>query len=214
MCFETKFSFPYICPTVHKHLFIMGKFIIRDKHIAFANAIVSGMPQYQAYIQHIAVNKKLKKETAHTGATKIMARSEMKQLVEKIKQERQDAINQEVARNIGKEFQTTILTTEEIDAFHCAVLQGLVEVEEVIIMRTLTYDEKGRVIKKTDTPMRVKRGPNIREKQVSAQELYRRRGDYKPMKFLGAFGKVNEEDGTLENVQRFVLLSNGERIPL
>jgi hypothetical protein len=191
----------------------MGKFIVRDKHIAFVNAVISGMPQYQAYIEFISPSKKLKKATAEGGAHKLMKRSDMKNLMERIRAERQNAITAEISRNVGKEFQALILSTEEIDAFHSAVLQGQVEVEEVIIMKTLQYDDKGNVIKKSDTPMRIKRGPNIREKQISAQELYRRRGNYAPTKLMGAFGKVDDE-GNLENVQRFVVLSNGERIPL
>lgn len=193
----------------------MAKFIIRDKHVQFVNAIASGMPRFEAYIKFISPTKKLKKTTAEVGAAKIMARSEMKNLLDKVMKERQEAITAEISRNVGKEFQATILSTEEIDAFHCAVLQSQVEIEEVIIMKTLTYDEKGNVIKKADTPMRVKRPPNVREKQISAAELYRRRGSYAPSRMLGAWGRVNADDpDKLEDVQRFVLLANGERIPL
>lgn len=191
----------------------MGKFIVRDKHIAFINAVVSGMPQYQAYIEFISPTKKLKKATAEGGAHKLMKRSEMKNLLETIKTERQNAITAEISRNVGKEFQTIILTAEEIDAFHSAVLQGQVEVEEVVILKTLTYDEKGNVIKKQDTPMRIKRGPNIREKQISGAELYRRKGSYAPTKMWGAFKNIPNDDKP-EDVERYVMLSDGTRIPL
>lgn len=194
-------------------LYSMAKFVIRDKHVAFVNAIASGMPRYEAYLKFISTRKNVKKTTAEAGASKIMARSEMKNLLERVMKERQDAITAEISRNVGKEFQAIILSTEEIDAFHCAVLQGQVEVEEVIIMKTLTYDEKGNVIKKQDTPMRIKRGPNIREKQISGAELYRRRGSYAPSKMFGAFKNL-DDDGGPENVERYVMLSTGEKIPL
>lgn len=186
---------------------------ITDRHIAFANDIAAGTPQNVAYQKHLATKKKLHPGTAKTQASRIMSKPEMQDLVDRIRLERQNAITKNQARIIAKEFSTILLSVDELDAYHSAIIQGMVEVEEVVPHFTLEYDKSGKVVKKSTSFVRVKRPPNIREKQISISELYKRFGHYAPNKLFGAFGRVNEE-GEVENVQRVFALSDGTKLPL
>lgn len=196
----------------------MNNFRITDKHILFASDVAAGKDQYQAYIDHLATRKDIKKEGAKVQSSKLINRPEMKQLIEKIRKEKTEALVSITARQVAKEFKTVLLETEELDAYHCAIIQGMVEVEEVVPVYTYedVLNEKGQVIKRIKKPsfMKVKRPPNIREKQISIDAIYKRRGNYAPAKLFGAFGNVNDETGDIENVERFVILSTGEKIPL
>src|SRR5690606_17903183 len=155
-----------------------GKFKITDKHIAFANAIVEGMDAYKAYQNHISPHNKAKKTTAGSHATVLMRRPEMQQLINETRRIRGEEIIRTTARAVAKEFSTTMLTLDEMDAYHSAIIQGLVEVEEVVQVYRWTdvLGEDGKVKKrvKESNFVRVKRPPNVREKQISISELYRR----------------------------------------
>ena len=192
----------------------MANFKINDRHIAFCNAIAGGMKDFQAYIEFMSPGKKAKKGTAAAHASRLLKRPQIQQLIEQARKARAEAITGEAARIVAKEFSTTLLTVDELDAYHSAVVQGLVEVEEVVPVYTNTYDKAGRIVSRQTSFMRVKRPPNIRERQISIAELYKRQGSYAPSKLFGAFAKAKEEDGEQEIVERFVLLSTGEKIPL
>lgn len=192
----------------------MGKFQTNDKHVAFCNAVAGGMDAYKAYIEYLSPGKKATKRTAAPHASKLMKRPEIQQLINQAKRIRGEEIIRTSARVVAQEFATTILTVEEMDSFHSAIVQGLVQVEEVIPVYKNTYDDKGRIKTRESNFVRVKRPPNIRERQISISELYKRNGNYAPAKLLGAFGKVNEETGDMENVERFVIFSDGSKVPL
>lgn len=196
----------------------MSKFRVNDRHVAFVNGIAAGMDDYKAYQQYMSPGNKAGKMTAAANACKLLKRPEIKELLANARKARNEAITEVATRNIGKEFTTVPLTLDEMDAFHYAVIQGLVEVEEVVPQYAYSevLNEAGKVIKRqrTQTFVRVKRPPNIREKQFSLDYLHKRQGNYAPTKMLGAFGKVNDDSGELENVERYVMLSNGEKILL
>lgn len=191
----------------------MGKFKINDRHIAFANAVAGGMEQYKAYIEFMSIGKKAKKMTASANASGLMKRHEIKSLIEQASKARAEAITGVMSRNVAQEFSTILLTVDELDSFHSSVVQGKIEVEEVVPVYTNSYDKAGRITQRTTSFMRVKRPPNIREKQISVQELYKRGGNYAPSRLFAALGAVNEE-GELANVERVVVLSSGEKLPL
>lgn len=195
----------------------MAKFKLNDKHVAFVNAIVGGMTARDAYIQHMAVNDKCTLRSAAVTASRIMCRPEIKQLFERTRLAREEAITGEISRQVAKEFTGIVLTDSEMDAFNSAIIQGFVEVEEVVPQWTLDeiLDGEGKVVKRTkrQTFVRVKRPANIRERQISMDILFKRFGSYAARKLFAAVGNVNDE-GEIENVERFVLLSNGDKIPL
>jgi hypothetical protein len=195
----------------------MGRFKINDRHVAFANAIAAGMDHYKAYQEYMSPGKKAKRMTASANASVLLKRKEIKDLVDRARKEREAAITGVMLREVGKEFSTTLLTVDELDNFNSAVIQGLVSVEEIVPTYTVneTLDDQGKVIKRSKTRSFVKitRPPNIREKQASVQELYKRFGNYAPSRLFAGVGRVNDE-GDIENVERFIILSNGDRIPL
>lgn len=191
-----------------------------DKLLKFIYAVAAGMNQDEAYIQHYSRNGKCKKATARTNASELLAKPANRELLAKARQERVDAMKLELQLNqqkVAKEFIEKVLTVDQLDSFHSSVIQGFVEVEEYVPIYTVEeiLDHNGRVIKKIRKPglSKITRKPNIREKQVSVDALYKRNGNYAPGKVVGAFGNVND-DGEVENIKRFVIMANGDRMPM
>lgn len=199
-----------------QQLYLSYTFKITDRYIAFANDVAAGMEQAAAYQKNIA-RKKVSKATANVGASQAMAKSQIRNLVEELRKKRMEVAIKATEKQIAKEFTGVLLSTDELDLWHCSVIQGFVEIEEVVPVYNWQdiVDKDGVVIKRVRNAsfMRIKRPPNVREKQASADALYKRRGSYAPLKMFGALAKVGE-DGDGEIVQRFVLLSNGEKVPL
>src|SRR3972149_6581258 len=175
---------------------IMAKFKLKDKHVLFVNAIVGGMTARQAYIEHIAVNEKVTIHSASVTASRLMTRPEIKQLLERTRLAREEAITGEISRQVAKEFTGLVLTNDEMDAYNSAIVQGFVEVEEVVPQWTLDeiLDGEGKVVKRTkrQTFVRVKRPANIRERQISMDILFKRFGSYAARKLFAAVGNVND----------------------
>lgn len=193
----------------------MAYFKINDRHIAFSNAVAGGMTQWQAYQQTMCKGRKCGKQTAATNSTKLMRRKQIQDLIDRAKKVREEAILGVAARQLSSEFQILPLTADQMDSYHSAIIQGMVEVEEVV--PTFIYREvikNGLVVGKERVQnfVRVKRPANIREKQASIDALYKRGGHYAPSKLFGAFKNL-DDDSQAENVVRTIMLSNGEKIP-
>jgi hypothetical protein len=196
----------------------MGKFKINDRHVAFCNAIASGMDNYKAYQEYMSPGKKAGKNTASVNANALIKRPAIQELIEQARKARAEAITGEMTRVLAPEFSTLILLPEELDAFHSAIVQGKALVEEVVPVYkwTETFDKNGNLIerKKEANFVSVKRPPNVREKQISIDALYKRGGHYPAIRLFGAFKNLGNDDVPEELVERVVLLSNGEKIPL
>lgn len=190
-----------------------------DRLLKLVNAVATGMDQTDAYLQHYS-NKGTKRRSATFQASKILGRPAVQDLLKQAREQRALAVKLEMDKQqkvYAKEFLEKVLTVDHLDSFHSSVIQGLVEVEEYVPVYTVeeVLDLAGNVIKRIRKPglLPTKRKPNIREKQISVDALYKRNGNYAPGKLLGAFANVND-DGELENVKRFVIMANGERVPL
>ena len=190
-----------------------GKFKVLDKHRAFALEVVAGTTQWEAWLKHIG-GKGTSKQTAHVKASELMKRHEIRNLIARYEEERNQAIIEAHHKNLPEEFKTIPLTVDQLDAFHYSVALGKVEVEELVPITTIIKDDKGREKSRTTTIHKVKRKPNIREKQASIDAIYKRWGSYAPSKLLGAFKNLGGDEETDDNVERFVLLSTGEKIPM
>ncbi len=194
----------------------MAKFKITDKYVAFANAIAGGMDQYKAYIKYVAVKKNCTKGSAMVRASRIALRPEIQDIINKARAARGEAITQVIAREVAEEFKATHLTVEELDSWHYAVIQGKVMIEEVVPQITYNeiLDKEGKVVQRQRTQnfVRVLRPPNVREKQISVDAIYKRNGNYAPSRLFAAV--KNMDDGLDENVQRVVVLSDGTELPL
>lgn len=186
-----------------------------DRHIAFINEVASGVPQYQAYIKHIAT-KKLTEASARRTSSMLLNKSPYRKLLQQAINERQKILIEKSAEVVAKEFTERSLTNDELDAFHCAVIAGKVDIEEVVPVYDWQdiVDENGRVVKRIRKTnfLKVKRPPNVREKQISIDALYRRRGLYAPGRIAGMIASVGS-DGEIDQVQRFVILASGEKVP-
>ncbi len=71
----------------------------------------------------------------------------------------------------------------------------------------------------TVTFKRIRRSPNIKEKQISGAELYKRKGSYKPTKVVTSPDSQDDQEAAMKSkgaevIQRVVYLSNGEKLPI
>lgn len=186
-----------------------------DKLLSFVNAIASGMDRYKAYIRFYAKNPKIKPSSARSCAAILLGKAHVQDLLTKALEVRKTVIPEimeQQARTVGKEFAAIQLTTEEMDNFHSAVIQGQVEVVENITVYTWTdiLDGKGKVIRRERRAgvMKATRPPNIKEKQVSIDALYRRRKAY-PAAI--PFGKDDDAEGMTID---FIMMADGTKQPL
>lgn len=195
-----------------------AKFKLLDKHIGFCNAVVAGEDQYKAYVKHISPRKNCSKKTAQANSTDLMKRPEIKACIARIQKEREEHITQANLSLIPKELTTAALTIDQMDAFHYSVIIGLAQVEEHVVVYRVEeiLNEEGKVAKRIRYPNIQKyfRAPNVREKQASISEIYKRLGSYAPTKMLGAFGRVPDGEEGEQLLDRFVVLSNGEKLPI
>ena len=196
----------------------MSGFILKEKHLAFCNDFVSGLPSWEAYQKHIARPGSTKRSCL-SAVSKFITKKEVRLAIDKIRKTREEHIIQSQARIVAKEFSTKVLTVDEMDCFHSAVAQGLVMVEELVPVYHWeeVLDGEGKIIRREKKVqfMQVKRPPNIKEKQYSISELYKRGSHYPAPRFFGAFKNLDNDDPTADiNTERFILLSNGERVPL
>jgi hypothetical protein len=198
---------------------VNNKVTTEERILKFVLGIASGLDQTDSYLQFYS-KKPIPKRTATIQASKLVATSKVQTMLAKAREERALAIREELAKaqqNVAKEFLEAVLTVDQMDAFHSSVVKGMVEVEEFIPIYTTEeiLNEKGAVIKRIRKPglSKIIRKPNVREKQVSVDALYKRFGSYAPLKAFGAFGKVNDE-GQVEKVKRFIIMATGERVPM
>lgn len=190
-----------------------SKFKIQDRHVQFVNLIAAGKNQADAYLETIA-KPGTKKAAASATSSKLLARPEVQDLLIKARGERAKVITEVVQRNIAQEFSTTLLTVEELDAYHSAIIQGKVTIEEVVPAWESIYDKKGNLVSRNQKFVRVQRPPNVKEKQTSIDALYKRRGSYAPNRLLAAVAGVDKDGNLEDNADRVVVLSDGTTIPL
>lgn len=186
------------------------KLKVSAKHYEFASKVAAGIPQTDAYMQTLATASTGRK-TASVKASIMAARPEIQAIIKRAKKELEDEILKKNAKNLPAEFKTKALTIEQLDGFLYAVILGKIDTEEIIPVQTIHRNKDGKEIKRTWRVERVKRKPNVKEKQQAVDMLYKRFGSYAPNRLFAAVGSVNEE-GDLENVERVVVLSNGERL--
>lgn len=182
-----------------------------DRLHAFVQAVAAGDPQYKAYIDHYSTKKDIKETTARFNSSKLIAKSHVKNLLIKAIEARDNAIIKHSAVEVAKEFTVKMLTVEELDSWHCAVIQGLVMMEETIpIYNWIDLKNKNGIVTKrvrNTSFQTIKRPPNIREKQISVDALYRRKKAY-PSPFTPV-----DPDGS-EKVIDYVMLADGSLQPL
>lgn len=196
-----------------------AKFKLLDKHVAFCNAVVAGEDHWKAYLKFISPRKDAKRTTSQVNASKLMKRPQIKACIKRIQKEREEHITEANLALIPKEFTTTALTIDQMDSFHYSVALGLTMIEEHVVVYRVEeiLNQDGKVAKRVRIPniQKYLRAPNVREKQISIAEIYKRFGSYAPSKLAGWFKtQPGNEDDPGENVERFVLLSNGDKIAI
>lgn len=200
----------------------MRNIVITDKHHGFTQAIATGLEGYKAYKQFIAKGK-VKDATARSAASKLLAYPEIQELLEVKRKQRITAIEQannnvikkaaqEAVESLSPDFFGIALTTDNLDQLHYNIVKGLVEVEEIFPVKKITK-QGGKVVEETVSFERIMRKPTIRERQASIDALYKRFGSYAPVKGAFGFGKLDNENEGEDNAKRFVVLSDGTKIP-
>lgn len=187
-----------------------AKLKITNAYRAFAASVAGGEDAYKAFLKHIGTPK-TSPATAKVRASLLLNKPPIKALVAKASEELNKAIVKANIDTLPEELKTVMLTVDQIDSFHYAVLKNAVEVEEIHPVTTIKRDKNGREVERTVTFHKVKRRANIRERQISSDYIYKRLGSYAPTKIFGAFKDIDEPT---EKAPRFLLLSNGEKIEL
>jgi phage terminase small subunit len=160
-----------------------------------------------------------KRKSANVAAHYLLKRPEIQEFISFLEADMEEK-EKEVRERAIAELKKKIISMVELDVFHSQVVRCEVEVEDVLPVREyIPFDAKipnsGRWL---ISFKRIKRLPNLRERQISAAELYRRQGAYAPTKTKF----IEEGDGLLpangngngNGSARFVILANGEKIPI
>lgn len=180
--------------------------------LAFVSAVANGMDQGKAYTQFLAKKKTLKPTSAVARASRLLRRPEINKMYDEAIEVRKKVVSEvikEQSRVLAREFSAIQLTTDELDSFHSAVIQGQVEMIENIVVYTWQeeLDELGNVVKRIRNAgiMKATRPPNIKEKQASVDALYRRRKAYPAVS-----GFKTPEDGE-EEIVDYILNADGSK---
>jgi phage terminase small subunit len=187
-----------------------AKLKITNAYRAFAASVAGGEDAYKAFLRHIGTPK-TSPATAKVKASRLLQQPPIKALVAKASEELNRAIVKANIETLPEELKTAMLTIDQIDSFHYAVIKNLVEVEEIHPVTTIRRDKNGREVERTVTFHKVKRKANIRERQLSTDYIYKRLGSYAPTKIFGAFKDLDEPT---EKVARTLILSNGVEVDL
>lgn len=142
---------------------------------------------------------------------------EIKEKVEEIMAIRDIAYTDGIKKTLEK-MSEQVASEIEIDVFHTSVLRGQIMMIEHFAVREKRFNEKNGVIEDVAVIKKIERPPTIKEKQISASELYKRRGSYKAVQRV----QIEQDDtksaeiakSGSQDIMRVVILSNGERLPI
>lgn len=165
------------------------------------------------------VFKPKSRNTSKSNSCKLVQKPEIKAYIEKLQKDKHD-VTERAKELAADNLKDKIISETELDYFHTQVMRGEIMVEEVYPVREyipIQRNDKNEILAGTGKWIisfkKITRAPNIRERQLSASELYRRKGSYSPTKFKAeiedAQGKEDATDKT-----NFIILSDGSKIPL
>ncbi len=188
---------------------------LRLKHKEFCKLIAEN--EFSATEAYCRSFNTTNRKTAAPCASRLLEKKEILDEIEKFKEEKSKLANEIALASKAQaitEMKAQILNDIELDYFHSQVVRGEVEIEELWPVREyipLTKDDprSGRWLVSFK---KVKRLPNVREKQISASELYKRMGSYAtPKAKLFIEDDRDERDKTPK--QDVIILSDGTTIP-
>lgn len=189
---------------------------LTNKHIEFCREFMASNSATDAYSK--AFKNKNRRSCSVAASYLLTKRPEIKELIEKMRRDKEQQLIAFKEKEL-QDLKQQVLSEIELDFFHSQVLRGQMLVEEVYQVREyvpVQKDQLGQLVPGTGrwavTFKKVTRPPNIREKQISADMLYRRKGSYAPLK-IRPIGIEDGDGEESENEERVLILSNGERIP-
>ncbi len=186
--------------------------VIKQHHIEFCRQYaLTGL----AKDSYMHVFKSKKDRSASASASALLKRPEMQQLIQEFRDNRQQELEKSRTAEI-KELEKQVLSNIELDYFHSQVVRGQITFPDIVQVREYRsiLDKAGNVVGgEWKTELRsVNRAPNIKERQRSAAELYKRFGSYKQPGKTTDFEDTPDANNTeAPEVVRYIVLSTGER---
>lgn len=198
---------------------------LTEKHIAVIREFLDTNEQTASWIKHFSTGNT---NSERVAASIFFKRPEVKKMLKVMRDTRDKAILQATQKTYEKLFSEEIASDLELDIFHTSVIRGKVEVEEIFEVkekRLVPFTDAATGHRKTiveDTTVfkRVKRLPNISERQASAKELYKRRGSYKMVPRAQDGDQDDTEQAEMSKgnevtaIRRTIMLSDGKLLEM
>lgn len=183
---------------------------LRGRHYDFARHVVENNNPMAAYKKFYKCKNN---NVASAGSTKLVKRPEIQELIVTMQRDKEAMIKQARSEELEK-MKDQIISEIELDKFHTDVLRNDISVEEIIVMREFTPAHKDG--KGNDIPGRwisaikkIQRAPNLREKQISADQLFKRKGSFAAVKVKAEVDLSDNRETT-----RLIKLSDGSTLPM
>jgi hypothetical protein len=202
--------------------FLLSLFIIHgmlnEKQLEFCKNYVSSGSAADAYKK---AYKCKNVSSCRTNGSKLLKKEDVQTFIDKLRRAKEEQIIAGRKKEI-EDLKEQVLHEIELDVMHSQICRGAMLVEEIYQVREyvpVQKDDSGQLVPGSGrwavTFKRVTRAPNIREKQISSDLLYKRKGSYAPLK-IRATGGANDadiEDADSQPEERYIILSNGNRLP-
>lgn len=194
---------------------------LTQRHRQFCREYVACGIAVQAY-QKAFRNKNYRSCAA--CASRLIYLPEIVEYIEKVKRDEEARLIQLRQSDLTR-MKEQVLTEIELDFFHSEVVRGNIDVEEMTTVKEyipLQRDISGEIVPSTGNWTTVirsfKRKPTLRERQISAVQLYLRKGSYAKTQLppidSDDFPGNEALDRSRTKVENFVILSNGNKIPI
>lgn len=195
---------------------------LSEKQIKVIQQFLSTNEQLESYLKYFGSgNRKMDAVTA----CRWFKKPEVKRMVKLLREEREKAIIKATQDTYIKMYAEQIASELELDIFHTEVVRGKAEMEEVFAVREKTLVNRivqGQVVPFMEEKVvfkRIKRAASIKERQVSASELYKRKGSYKGVAKVSAGqddqqAAINSKGNENTPIERYAILSDGTKLPI
>lgn len=120
-------------------------------------------------------------------------------------------------KNAYDKFAELVASELEVDVMHTKIIRREIKMTDRVPLKYRKVNDDGTIHEYYEI-MDVEREPTIKEMQISASELYKRRGSYKAVQRV----QIEQDDtksaeiakSGSQDIMRVVILSNGERLPI
>lgn len=188
---------------------------LTDRHIEAIKEFIVTSQQGASWEKYFGTGNK---DADKVAASKFFKRPEAKRMVKILRDSREKAIVEATKKTYEKLYAEQIASELELDIFHTKVLRGEAEMEEVFAVREKRFNAMAKTMEEQVVFKRVKRTPSIKEKQISSDLLYKRKGSYKGVTKV----QIEQDDQKAAaiakdgqgQIERCVILSDGTKLPI